>query len=86
MALVVQQLQGCQGQQQQKRRDQKSFEFCDDIDDFLSESDNVKPRFVKETNVQAKTRDIPTNSYYENTAQASNTDPTREVVAKGDSR
>ena len=33
-------------------RDRKTFEFYDDIDEFLSGSDKVNPKFVKETNVK----------------------------------
>ena len=33
-------------------RDRKLFEFYDDIDEFLSESDKVNPKFVKETKVK----------------------------------
>ena len=35
-------------------RDPKTFEFYDDIDEFLSGSDKVNPRFFKETKVQTK--------------------------------
>ena len=42
-------------------RDRKTFEFFFyDIDEFLSGSDKVNPKFVKETRVKAK--DSPTNS------------------------
>ena len=33
-------------------RDRKTFEFYDDIDEFLSGSDKVNPKFVKETKVK----------------------------------
>ena len=33
-------------------RDRKTFEFYDDIDEFLSVSDKVNPKFVKETKVK----------------------------------
>ena len=33
-------------------RDRKTFEFYDDIDKFLSGSDKVNPKFVKETKVK----------------------------------
>ena len=41
-------------------RDRKTFEFYDDIDEFLSRSDKVNPKFVKETRV--KPNDSQTNS------------------------
>lgn len=34
--------------------DRKSFEFYEDIDEFLSGSDKVNPQFVKESNAMAK--------------------------------
>ena len=33
-------------------RDRKTFEFYDDIDEFLSGSDKVNPKFVEETRVK----------------------------------
>lgn len=66
-------------------RDRKSFEFFDDIDDFLSGSDKVNPKFVKETRVQTKaaksspeSRDID----FDITGEESNTDPTTEAKAE----
>ena len=35
-------------------RDRKTFELFDDIDEFLSGSDKVNPKFVKETRVKPK--------------------------------
>ena len=42
------------------RRDRKTFEFLDDIDEFLSGFDKVNPKFAKETRVKPK--DSPKNS------------------------
>ena len=33
-------------------RDRKTFEFYDDVDEFLSGSDKVNPKFVKEMKVK----------------------------------
>ena len=35
-------------------RDRKTFEFYDDIDEFMSTSDKVNPRFIKETKLSCK--------------------------------
>ncbi|CAH3014083.1 unnamed protein product [Porites evermanni] len=40
-------------------RDRRTFEFYDEIDEFLSRSDKVNPKFVKETRVM---QDSPTSS------------------------
>ena len=44
-------------------RDRRTFEFYDDIDEFMSGSDKVNPKFVKETRVmQVRPKDSPTSS------------------------
>lgn len=44
-------------------RDRRTFEFYDEIDEFMSESDKVDPKFVKETRVmQVRPKDSPTRS------------------------
>ena len=64
-------------------RDSKTFEFYDDIDEFLSGSDKVNPRFVKETKVQTKANGPPApNPNNETNSQEPNIDPTTAGVAK----
>ena len=44
-------------------RDRRTFEFYDEIDEFMSGSDKVNPKFVKETRVmQVRPKDSPTSS------------------------
>ena len=44
-------------------RDRRTFEFYDEIDEFMSGSDKVNPKFVKETRVmQVRQKDSPTSS------------------------
>ena len=61
-------------------RDRKTFEFFDDIDEFLSGSDKVNPKFVKETRVKPK--DSPTNSDSGNSDDFAAADPTTAAVGE----
>ena len=62
------------------RRDRKTFEFYDDIDEFLSGSDKVNPKFVKETRVKPNVS--RTNSDGGNSDELAAADPT--TVADGE--
>ena len=55
-------------------RDRKTFEFYDDIDEFLSGSDKVNPKFVKETRVKPNVS--RTNSDSGNSDELAAADPT----------
>ena len=61
-------------------RDRKTFEFYDDIDEFLSGSDKVNPKFVKETRVKPNVS--RTNSDGGNSDELAAADPT--TVADGE--
>ena len=61
-------------------RDHKTFEFYDDIDKFLSGSDKVNHKFVKETIVKPSV--LQTNSDSGNSDQLAAADPT--TVADGE--
>lgn len=61
-------------------RDRKTFEFYDDIDEFLSGSDKVNPKFVKETKVKPNVSQ--TNFDSGNSAELAAIDPT--TVADGE--
>lgn len=64
------------------RPDRKTFEFYDDIGDFLSGSDKVNPTFVKETRVQVRSKDSPMNPDYENSHELNTTDLTTAAVGE----
>ena len=61
-------------------RDRKTFEFYDDIDEFLSGSDKVNPKFVKETKVKPNVS--RTNSDSGKSDELAAADPT--TVADGE--
>ena len=67
-------------------RDRKTFEFCDEIDEFMSGSDKVNPKFVKETRVmQVRTQDSATNSESRDSdelATVTTADPTTVAVGE----
>ena len=67
-------------------RDRRTFEFYDEIDAFMSGSDKVNPKFVKETRVmQVRTKNSST-SYESGSIDASGTvtiaDPTTAAVGE----
>ncbi|PFX21362.1 hypothetical protein AWC38_SpisGene14149 [Stylophora pistillata] len=61
-------------------RERKTFEFFDDIDEFLSGSDKVNPKFVKETRVKPK--DSPRNSDSGNSDDLAAADPATAAVGE----
>ena len=62
------------------RRGHKTFEFYDDIDKFLSGSDKVNPKFMKERKVKPNV--LLTNSVSGNSDKLATADPT--TVADGE--
>ena len=60
--------------------DRQTFEFCDDMDEFLSESDKVNPKFVKETRVKPNVS--RTNSNSGNSDELAAVDPTTAADGK----
>ena len=68
----------------QTGRDPKTFDGFDDIDEFMSSSDKVNPRFVKQTRVVGEIENDPENSGDE---EDENIPLSRAVIAdKGKSR
>ena len=67
-------------------RDRRTFGFYDEIDEFMSGSDKVNPKFVKETRVmQVRTKDSPTSSDSGNSdasATVTIADPTTAAVGE----
>lgn len=63
-------------------RDRKTFEYYDDMDEFLSGSDKVNPKFVKETKLQRKAKDNTDDPDCETGGDELNDDPTTAVVVK----
>lgn len=67
-------------------RDRRTFEFYDEIDEFMSGSDKVNPKFVKETRVmQVRPKDSPTSSdsgSSDASATVTIADPTKAAVGE----
>ena len=53
MALVIRKFKAAKDHNNKTGRDRKTFEFYDDSDDFLSGSDKINPKFVKEERVKS---------------------------------
>lgn len=60
----------------------KPLSLYDDIDDFLSGSVKGNPKFVKETRVQVRSKDSPTNPDCENNHELYTTGPTTAAVGE----